>query len=134
MEDRKVILFIEPRQEFRKAIVNTLERSGYRVITTRDGREALSTLPDNIVDLIISAVKMPNVNGFDLMQEINRTKIDVPVVFLTAYGDVESYLYLMNMGAFDYLDKPVKEQDLLRVTRNALAGRKTAQRISGNGR
>ena len=120
MNAKKVILLVEPDREFRKAVRKILKRLGYKVITASDGGEALKLLSDTTVDLILSALMMPNVDGMELMDEVNRAKINVPVVFLTAYGDVESYMDLMNKGAFDYLNKPVKEHEVLRVTKSAL--------------
>ena len=97
-----------------------LEKSSYTVVTANEGQEALSILSNNAVDLIFSAVRMPNVGGMELMEEVNRTKLRVPIIFLTAYGDVESYMDLMNMGAFDYLNKPAKEEEILRIIWSAL--------------
>jgi DNA-binding NtrC family response regulator len=120
MENKKTILFVQPDREFRKAIKKVLEKSGYVVITASEGREALDILSNNTVDLVISALRMPNINGMELMGEINRTKMSLPVIFLTVYGDVESYMDLMNMGAFDYINMPVNDQEILRVARSAI--------------
>jgi len=120
MNVKKSILIVEPDQEFQKELRKPLEKSGYRVAIANDGQAALEILTNNAFDLIVSALNMPNVNGLEFMQEIKRTKVTTPVVFVTAYGDVESYMDLMNMGAFDYLNTPVEEQELLRVTRCAV--------------
>jgi len=123
MNVKKAILLVEPDHEFRKTMGKTLEGLGYRVLAARDGHEALDILPNSAVDLIISALKMPNVDGKELLEEINRAKLSVPVIFLTAYGDVESYMDLMNKGAFDYLNKPVTKREILRVAGSALGER-----------
>jgi FixJ family two-component response regulator len=65
---------------------------------------------------------MPNIDGLELMEEIRRRRIDVPVIFVTGYGEVESYMDLMNMGAFDYLNKPIDPKELFRVVESALEG------------
>jgi DNA-binding NtrC family response regulator len=114
------ILFVESDRELRKAAIEMLTKSGYTVIPAGDGREALGILTNRLVDLIISAVEMPYIDGVGLMEEIKRKKLGVPVIFLAASGDVESYMDLMNMGAFDYLNHPIHEQEILRVTRSAL--------------
>jgi two-component system response regulator (stage 0 sporulation protein F) len=119
MKVKKSILIVEPDHKFQKEIGRPLEGSGYSITIAKDGQEALDILSNSVFDLIVSALNMPNVNGIQLMQEIRRTKMNVPVIFITAYGDVESYMNLMNMGAFDYLNMPVEDQELLRVTRSA---------------
>ena len=68
---------------------------------------------------------MPNLDGLGLMEEIRRKSIDLPIIFLTAYGEIESYMDIMNMGAFDYLNKPVSAPDMLRVVKRALEKQKT---------
>ena len=120
MESKKTILFVEPDREFRKAIKKVLEKSGYDVVSASEGREALDILSTNTADLVISALRMPGIDGMELMGEINRTRMSVPVIFLTSYGDVESYMDLMNMGAFDYINMPVNDQEILRVAKSAI--------------
>lgn len=100
MNVKKAILLVEPDHEFRKTMGKTLEGLGYRVLAARDGHEALDILPNSAVDLIISALKMPNVDGKELLEEINRAKLSVPVIFLTAYGDIESYYVPDEQGRF----------------------------------
>jgi DNA-binding NtrC family response regulator len=120
VSDRKSILLVEPDRDLRGAMRKTLERSGYNVVIASDGREAMGTLSNGTIDLIISALRMPNMGGIELMREINGTRADMPVIFLTGHGDVESYMDLMNMGAFDYFEKPVREEDILRIVGNAI--------------
>ena len=118
----KSILLVEPDQEISVALRKTLERAGYVVVVAKDGREALNILSNNTIDLIISALRMPTLDGIELMEEINRTRMSVPVIFITARGDVESYMDVMNLGAFDYLNKPIEEQEIHRVAMSALTG------------
>jgi len=96
------------------------EKSGYNVTVAADGQEALEALSEETFDLIISDLRMPNLNGMELMEELKRRKINLPVIFITAYGEVESYMDLMNLGAFEYINKPVKGQEILGVVRKAL--------------
>ena len=97
-----------------------LEKQGYDVAVAGNGREAIDTLSENAFDLVISEVRMPVLDGIGLIEEINMRGIDVSVVFLTAHGEVESYMDLMNMGAFDYINKPLKEQGIVNLVRRAL--------------
>ena len=120
MKSEKSILLVEPDQKFRKTVSGLLRKSGYTVVIARNGSEALNVLSNNIPDVIISALRMPKLDGIELMGEIKRTRVRAPVIFVTAYGDLESYMDLMNMGAYDYLNKPIKEQEILHVVRSAL--------------
>jgi DNA-binding NtrC family response regulator len=127
LSERSWILLVEPDQELREGMEHKLRESGYEVLIANDGSEALTILLSNTVDLIISALRMPNLDGIELMEEINRIKMNVPVIFMTAYGDVESYMDVMNMGAFDYLNKPVGHQEMLELAKRALETRTPAR-------
>ncbi|MBI5118431.1 response regulator [Candidatus Poribacteria bacterium] len=130
MSEKQSILLVDDDQEFRKAMKKMFEKSGYDVTVAADGREALETLSKSVFDLIISDLRMPNLNGMELMEAIKKEKLDVPVIFITAYGEVESYMDLMNLGAFEYINKPVKGQEILNVARRALETRGSSRRIS----
>jgi two-component system response regulator (stage 0 sporulation protein F) len=120
MNSRQPILLVDDDPEFRKAMKKMFEKSGYNVTVAADGQEALEALSEESFDLIISDLRMPNLNGMELMEELKRRRINLPVIFITAYGEVESYMDLMNLGAFEYINKPVKGQEILGVVRKAL--------------
>jgi DNA-binding NtrC family response regulator len=111
---------VDDDREFRKAMKKLFEKSGYAVTVACDGQEALGVIEGTEFDLIISDLRMPNIDGIELMQEIRRKKLDMPIIFLTAYGEVESYMDLMNMGAFEYVNKPAKSQEILNVAQRAI--------------
>ena len=125
MTMRHSILFVDDDREFRKTMKKIFERRGYDFYGAADGTEALELLSEKTFDLIISDLRMPNLDGLGLMEEIRRKSIDLPIIFLTAYGEIESYMDIMNMGAFDYLNKPVSAPDMLRVVKRALEKQKT---------
>ena len=129
MNDKQTILFVDDDCEYCKAMKKVFEKSGYNVTLATDGCEALHILSNITFDLIISDLRMPRMNGYELMEEIVRRKIVTPVIFLTAYGGVESYMDLMNMGAFDYLNKPVEGREILNAVRNALEVHENAGHI-----
>ena len=124
---RKSILLVDPDREFQKAMTKILKNSGYEIVAARDGREALNVLSDRTVDLVISALNMPRLDGIELMEEINRIRVRTPVIFVTACGDVESYMRVMNMGAFDYLNGAVRGPEILHATRRALGEHKSGR-------
>jgi DNA-binding NtrC family response regulator len=116
----KTILIIDDDTEFSREMGKGFEQSGCKVAMAADCREAIDFLLRNTADLIISEVRMPNLWGADLMEEIRRKGIDAPVIFLTAHGEVESYMDLMNMGAFDYFNKPMSEREILKAAQEAI--------------
>jgi len=126
----KSVLLVDDDKEFRRAMKKMFERSGYEIRIACDGREALDALSDEEFDLIISDLRMPNLDGLEMMGELRRRGLDVPIVFLTAFGEVESYMDLMNLGAFEYVNKPVKGQEILEIARRAIASRGNRQSIS----
>ena len=130
MNEKQSILLVDDDLEFRKAMKKMFEKSGYDITVAADGREALETLAEETFDLIISDLRMPNLNGLELMEEIRRKKLDMPVIFITAYGEVGSYMDLMNLGAFEYINKPVKGQEILSVARKALAAHGNSRSMS----
>lgn len=129
MKSKQSILLVDDDQEFRKAMKKMFEKSGYIVTVAADGQKALGALSEKSFDLIISDLRMPNLNGMELMEELKRRKINLPVIFITAFGEVESYMDLMNLGAFEYINKPVKGQEILGVVRKALESASPSDRI-----
>ncbi len=132
MSQRHRILLVDDDLEFRKALSKMFEKSGYDVETTCDGQQALDALSEAVFDLIISDLRMPNLGGVELMSEIRRRGLDTPIVFLTAFGEVESYMDLMNLGAFEYVNKPIKSQEILAVAKRAIDARGITRGISAN--
>jgi DNA-binding NtrC family response regulator len=120
MHDKQSILLVDDDREYCKATQKFLERRGYAVTSAIDGREALNAIIEETFDLILSDLRMPNLDGIDLMHEIRRRNIETPVIFVTGHGEVESYMDLMNMGAFDYLNKPVDARRLLSIIQKVL--------------
>jgi DNA-binding NtrC family response regulator len=124
------VLLVDDDKEFRRAMKKMFEKSGYGVRIACDGQEALDALNEEEFDLIISDLRMPNLDGLEMMAELRRRGLDIPIIFLTAFGEVESYMDLMNLGAFEYVNKPVKSQEILEISKRAIASRGNAQSVS----
>lgn len=120
MDAKHRMLIVDSDREFSKKMKTLFERSDFKVSVAGDGQEAINFLSEYEVDLIISEVKMPRVGGIELMQEIKKRGIDTPVIFLTSWGEVGSYMDLMNMGAFEYLNKPAERHEILGVAMRAV--------------
>jgi DNA-binding NtrC family response regulator len=111
----KRILVVDDEENARVALSKILTHDGYDVSSAGNGLEALNFLRSKEVELIITDLNMPEMNGLMFLRELNRSYPTSKVIMVTAYGEVESYLEAITLGAFEYINKPVKYDDLKKV-------------------
>lgn len=116
-EAMKRILVVDDEENARIALSKILTHEGYDVSSACNGYEALNFLSVKEVELIITDINMPEMNGMTFLRELNRTHPASNVIMITAYGEVESYIEAMNLGAFEYINKPVKFEELNKIIR-----------------
>ena len=109
----KRILLVEDEEHLLKTIELNLELEGYIVNTAITGIEALKEFRKNDFDLIILDVMLPEMNGFDICEEIRKENSQVPIFFLTAKGSSNDRIQGLKLGADDYLTKPFNLEELL---------------------
>ncbi len=114
------VLIVDDEENTRIGLVKLLAQEGYDAKAVADGFEALEYLNDGRIDLVITDINMPRMNGLVFLRELNQTYPEIKVVMITAYGGVGSYLESMNLGALEYLHKPVKLKDLRAVLSKVL--------------
>jgi len=114
------ILVVDDEQHMLKLFEKILTRQGHEVRTAASGTEAISLLEKNDFDLIFSDLLMPDLGGMDLLKEVKARYSDIPFIVITAYGTIESAVEAMKTGAFDYLTKPFRKDDILLVAGKAL--------------
>ena len=114
-EKMKRILVVDDEENARIALSKILSREGYDVASAGNGYEALNYLRGKDVELIITDINMPEMNGMTFLRELNRNHPSCSVIMITAYGEVESYSEAMNLGAFEYINKPVKLDELNKI-------------------
>jgi len=114
------ILVAEDEEDTRKLIARFLERQGYEVTTSKDGIDALLHLGKKHFDLILSDIRMPNLDGFKLLEMITQKGIKAPVIFLTAMTRMEEEQRGLELGAMDYIKKPIGKEILLSRVKSAL--------------
>ena len=112
MKQPKKILVVDDEENARIGLSRLLAQEGYIVDSVSNGFEALNYLRQQEVDLIITDINMPEMNGIVFLKELNKSFPRSNVIMITAYGGVESYIESMNQGAFEYLNKPVKVDEL----------------------
>ena len=106
------ILLADDDDALRKVIQFKLKKKGYDVVAVADGEEAISSLRGARFDLILSDMKMPRLNGIELLEQAKKIQSDIEVILMTAFADVSQAVKAVKLGAFDYLTKPFDDDKL----------------------
>lgn len=114
------ILIIDDDEWNRQIMRETLKKEGYILYEAVDGESGVATVRRESPDVVITDYLMPGINGLEVMMEVRKIKSNLPVILLTGFGDVGLTIKSIQMGAFDYLEKPVKSSHLKTVVRDAL--------------
>lgn len=112
------VLVVEDDLDLCEALCDTLVLEGYSVISAGNGTEALSKLAKNTVRLVVSDIQMPVMDGFQLLNNIQQTYDEIPVLMMTAYGTIPKAVEAMQSGATDYLIKPFEASALVEKVAN----------------
>ncbi len=107
------ILIVDDEAAHRDSLRRIFERAGHAVIVAKDGEDALALLPQRTIDVVVTDLVMPGLDGRALLAAVARLRPDVDVVLMTAYGNVENAVAAMREGAKDFLTKPVRRGELL---------------------
>ena len=122
MKKEKInILAVDDDKEFLTLLHDVLKDEGYEISVAESMPDAIKKVKDILFDLIITDKNMPEPKGADLINEIKSISPASKIIVLTGFGDVESYLELMNLGIYDYLNKPVKMSELKITIKKALS-------------
>jgi DNA-binding NtrC family response regulator len=103
---------VEDDPDGRRSVVEAIRDAGYDVLAAETGRAGIELARREMVDVVISDLKLPDIDGLQVMDEIKRLRGGVPVLIMTAYGSVESAVRALKQGAYDYLVKPLDLDDL----------------------
>lgn len=114
------MLVIDDDLRMRQLIAEILSGEGYKPVTVGDSREALIMLKERVYDLVITDLKMPHVDGFDILDFAKRANPEAIVIMITAHGTVESAIEAIRKGAYDYIQKPFNPDQLLLLIARAL--------------
>src|SRR5262249_45168936 len=113
------ILVVDDEPSLLEVVGAMLVEAGWQVDTARDGREALGFVDANRYDVVLSDIDMPGVTGVQLLREIRARDLDVPVLLITGHPRVDTAVEALEHGALRYLQKPVRERDLLTAVEDA---------------
>jgi DNA-binding NtrC family response regulator len=116
------ILIIEDEEAIRRVLVKILseEDPSYELFEASDGVSGLNMVKNNNFDLILCDIKMPKMDGVEVLENIKKIKEQIPIVMISGHGDLETAVSTMRLGAYDYISKPPDLNRLLNTVRNAL--------------
>ena len=126
-ESIKRILVVDDEENTRIGLSKLLSQEGFEVESDANRNDALDLLAQHKINLVISDINMPDMNGLVFLRELSRKFPSTSVIMITAYGGVESYLEAMNLGAYEYLHKPVRLEELRSVMKKIFNGGSVAQ-------
>ncbi len=118
------ILVIDDKDSMRQMLSKTLESEGYEVETARDGEGGLEKAKEKRYDLVLADLKLPKMNGLEVLSTLKELDPEVGVIMMTAYGTIESAVEAMKQGAFDFLTKPFDTDHLNVLIKRALENRR----------
>jgi len=114
------ILIIDDEKNIRKTLREILEYEGYKVSEASDGAEGLAMLKDESFDTVLLDIKMPKMDGMEVLDNIIKGSMDIPVIMVSGHGTLETAVEAVKRGAFDFVAKPMDLNRLLITIRNAL--------------
>ncbi len=118
------VLVVDDQDSIRHFVARALEDDGYTVVTAGSVREAREAIERDMPDLAILDLKLPDGNGLELLREIKRVQVEVPVVLMTAFGELETAVEAMSAGAFWFVKKPFQNEELLALAARAMESQK----------
>jgi CheY-like chemotaxis protein len=129
----KTILLVDDENNFLLSLADMLKSSNndFSVVTAVNGKEACNIVDSGKIDLVVTDLNMPQMDGFELMAHISQSYPDTPVIAMTAYGTPEMESRLSNMGAFQYIEKPIDFDSLLHMIKEGLKTGSTKGHVAG---
>ena len=125
------ILVVDDEKVIREILCEFLALEGYVVRGVEDGQKALTELRLRPYDIVISDLKMPKVSGLELLERVTSEKLDVLTVIMTGFGTVETAIEAMKKGAYDYILKPFKVEEVVHIVQRGLDRQRLQQETSG---
>jgi DNA-binding NtrC family response regulator len=114
------ILVVEDKESMLDMLKQTLEAEGYQVISAKDGSEGIRKLSDERIGLVVTDLKLPKKDGFDVLRAVKQENPLLPVIVMTAFGTIETAVRAVKDGAYDFLTKPFDTDHMLVLIKRAL--------------
>ncbi len=130
MENKGRILIVEDEKSMREVLKILLEDEGYETISASDGQDGIRRLQEDIFDIVITDIKMPKADGFEVLKKVNEISPTSIVIMITAFGTTESTIEAMKLGAYDYIHKPFKIDEIRLIVNKAFEKKRLSEEIS----
>jgi len=124
------LLVVEDEKSMREVLTMLLEGENYDVTSASDGREGLACIDKDIFDLVITDMKMPKVDGFELLKKIKEISPETLVIMITAFGTTETAIEAMKLGAYDYINKPFKIDEIRIIVKKAIEKKRLKEELA----
>ena len=109
----KKVLVVDDEKSIRVLLSGLLSQHGYHIFTASNGREALELIEKESVDVVLADIRMPDMNGMELLAEVTRRELSTTTILMTAYGSLQSAMEAMKAGAYDFITKPFKNDEVV---------------------
>jgi two-component system response regulator AtoC len=119
VSNNKQILVIDDEENMRHMLSLMLARQGYLVHKAANGIDGLRCLVDNVYDYILCDIRMPEMDGKAFLEQALETRVTAPIIMMSAYGSVETAIECMKLGAYDFISKPFKKDEIVMVLKKA---------------
>ncbi len=126
LPERKQILVVDDEPNLRRVLSALLVRDDYDVHTAEDGEQALAVLAEHHIDMVVTDLRMPKLDGMELLRRVRAMDEELPVVIITAHGTVDNAVEALKTGAFDYITKPFDQTEVRTIVKKALRTRDLA--------
>src|SRR5262245_14216767 len=126
LPEKKQVLIVDDEPNLRKILAAQLSRDGYDVLLAEDGEQGLALLREHHIDLVVTDLKMPKIDGMTLLRQALSEQPELPIVMITAHGTVDTAVEALKLGAFDYLTKPFDKDEVRQIVGKALKTRELA--------
>src|SRR5438045_982146 len=123
------VLVIDDETAIREAIRMTLEYEGYKVDEARSGSDGLDKAQKTPYDAILLDIKMPILDGMEVLDNLREQKVPAPVIMVSGHGDISTAVECTKRGAYDFLEKPLNRDKLLLTVRNAVRVQKLEEEV-----
>ena len=117
------ILVVDDEQSMRDFLAIMLKKEGYEVVAAENGKDALKAVQAEIFDLVITDAKMPYIDGLEVLRTVKEVSPETVVIMITAYASTETAVEAMKLGAYDYMTKPFKVDEIKLIIQKALEKR-----------
>ncbi len=123
------ILIIDDDRSIRETLVGFFKRKNFETLSASNGKEGLEAVKKYLPDIVLSDIRMPEITGIELLEEIKKINEEVIVILMTAYDDMQTTIQAIQKGAYDYLEKPIEINKLEIIVNRALENRRLSEKL-----